>query len=59
MRRRPTFKAATSHEDNQKMNNGDVFISDSIILASIFVEQGDWIYVGYSLNYCAVPAEVP
>ena len=43
------------------MNNRDVFISDSIILAGIFfLEQGDWIYVGYRLNpRTTVPTEVP
>ena len=60
-RRRPAFKAAT-HEDNKKMNNRDVFISDSIILASIFCRTRGLDLCGLTIepsNYCAVPAEVP
>ena len=62
-RRRPAFKkAATSHEDNKKMNNRDVFISDSIILPSIFCRTRGLDLYGLTIepsNYCAVLAEVP
>ena len=51
-----------AHEDNKKMNNRDVFISDSIILASIFCRTRGLDLCGLNIepsNYCAVPAEVP
>ena len=44
------------------MNNRDVFISDSIILASIFCRTRGLDLCGLNIepsNYCAVPAEVP
>ena len=44
-----------------KVQNRDVFVSDSRIPANIFfVEQGDWIYVSQRLNIrTTVPPEVP
>ena len=44
------------------MNNRDVFISDSTILASIFCKTRGLDLWGLTIepsNYCAVPAEVP
>ena len=44
------------------MNNRDVFISDSIILASIFCRTRGLDLLGLTIepsNYYAVPAEVP
>ena len=46
----------------KKMNNRDVFISDSTILASIFCRTRGLDLCGLTIkpsNYCVVPAEVP